>query len=132
MAPPIADLKKARLALVTTAGIVAPGNPDGFKTARNTRWKKYPIDKMESMKDASWDVWHGGYNTIFMHENPNYGVPLDMCREIEREGVFGQIYPYFYGTPGNLALISAMQAIGMEILGDMKAEGIDAALLVST
>jgi glycine reductase len=132
VAPPIASLKDACLALVTNAGVVAQGNPDGFKTMGNTQWRKYSVDKMNSMKDARWDVLHGGYNTVFMHENPNYGVPLDVCREIEKEKAFGKLYPYFYVTPGNMALISAMQAIGREMLRDMQAEGIDGALLVST
>ena len=132
VAPPIANLKDARLALVSTAGVVACGNPDGFKTYGNTQWRKYSFDKMNSMKDASWDVYHGGYNTVFMHENPNYGVPLDGCREIEKEKTFGKLHPFFYSTPGNMALISAMQAISREILRDMKAEGIDGVLLVST
>jgi glycine/betaine/sarcosine/D-proline reductase family selenoprotein B len=111
---------------------VAQGNPDRFKTFGNTKWMKYSIDKMRSMNDGKWDVYHGGYNTVFMHENPNYGVPLDLCRQIETEKVFGNLYPYFYVTPGNLASVSAMQAIGREIMQDMKAEGIDGALLVST
>jgi glycine reductase len=132
VAPPIADLKDACLALVSTAGVVAPGNPDGFKTSGNTQWRKYSIDNMISMKDARWDVWHGGYNTVFMHGNPNYGVPLDVCRQLANEKIFRKLYPYFYTTPGNMALISAMQAISGEILRDMKAEGIDGALLVST
>ncbi|MBI4528484.1 MAG: glycine/betaine/sarcosine/D-proline family reductase selenoprotein B [Deltaproteobacteria bacterium] len=132
VAPPIADLKDACLAIVSTAGVVVPGNPDGFKTNGNTQWKKYSIDKMNCMKDAKWDVLHGGYNTVFMHENPNYGVPLDVCREIEREKIFGKLYPYFYVTPGNGALISAMQAVGNEILRDMRAEGVGGVLLVST
>ena len=132
VAPPIADLKDVCLAIVTTAGVVAPGNPDGFKTHRNTHWRKYSIDKMNSMKDAKWDVSHGGYNTAFMHENPNYGVPLDVCREIEGKGVFGKLYPYFYVTPGNLGVVSAMQAMGREMLEDIKTEGINGVLLVST
>ena len=132
VAPPIANLKDGCVALVSTAGVVPPRNPDGFKTTGNIQWKKYSIDEMQSMKDVAWDVWHGGYNTVFMHENPNYGVPLDACREIEREGVFRKLYPYFYVTPGVGGWVSAMEAIGREILQDMKAEGIDAALLVST
>ncbi len=131
-APPIANLSDACLALVSTSGVVPPGNPDGFKVFRNTQWRKYPIDKLSSMKDAGWDVIHGGYNTVFMHANPNYGVPLDACRELEREGAFARLYPYFYATTGVQALISAMQAVGKEIALDMKAEGVDAALLVST
>ncbi len=132
VAAPISDLKDARLALVTTAGIVAAGNPDSFKTFGNSHWKKYSINKMDTMKAAKWDVRHGGYNTVFMHDNPNYGVPLDVCREIEGAKLFGKLYSHFYATPGNMALISAMQSIGREMASDMKAEGIDGALLVST
>jgi glycine/betaine/sarcosine/D-proline reductase family selenoprotein B len=84
------------------------------------------------MTDAPWDVWHGGYNTVFMHENPNYGVPLDGVRESQRDGSVGKLYPYFYSIPGSFGQISVMQKIGKEILKDMKAQGITGALLVST
>ena len=50
---------------------------------------------MKSMKEAGWDVLHGGYGTTFMLNNPNYGVPLDAARELEKEGAFGRLYPYF-------------------------------------
>jgi glycine reductase len=128
----VSSLKDAYLALVTTAGIVPLGNPCGFTLQRNSRWEKYPIDKLDSMQDARWDVVHGGYNTIFMCNNVNYGIPLDVCRELEREGVFRKLYPYFYSTPGCGGLVSAMQTIGREMVSDMKAEGVDAVLLVST
>lgn len=131
-APRITNLKESCLALATTAGIIRPGNPDGFKGHRNTQWRKYPIDELNSMKDTRWDVLHGGYNNAFMYSNPNYGVPLDVCRELEKEGVFARLYPYFYGTTGVDAMIPVMQAIGKEMVVDMKAEGVDAVILVST
>ena len=132
IAAAIRDLKQARLALVSTAGVVAPGNPDGFKTNGNTQWRKYAVDQIDSMTDAPWDVWHGGYNTVFMHDNPNYGVPLDSCREFEKAGGIGKVHPYFYSIPGSFGQISIMQNIGREILSDMKEEGVSGALLVST
>jgi glycine reductase len=132
VAPPIADLRDAHLALLSTAGVVAPGNPDGFKTNGNTQWKKYSIEQLKSMTDAPWDVWHGGYNTVFMHENPNYGVPLDGVRDTQKEGVVGKLNPFFYSIPGSFGQISVMQTIGKEILKDMNTEGINGALLVST
>jgi glycine reductase len=131
VAPPIADLASACLALATTTGIVPPGNPDGIKAYLNTQWRKYSIEELDSMKDGKWEVNHGGYNNTFMYGNPNYGVPLDASRGLEREGAFGRLYPYFYMTTGNVARISAMQAIGKEMALDMKAEGIDGVLLVS-
>ncbi len=130
--PRVSNLKNACLALVSTSGVVPKGNPDGFKGNRNTQWKKYSIDKLDSMKNGGWEVMHGGYNTQFIKDNPNYAVPLDVFRKLENEGVFGRIYQYFYATTGSGGLISAMQNIGREIVSDMKDAGVSSALLVST
>ncbi len=128
----VASLADARLALVTSSGVSPLGNPDGFKGYQNKKWVKYSIDRLNSMQDADWDAVHGGYNTEFMKRNPNYGVPLDALRELEKEGVIGGIYPYFYATSGCGGLVSDMSRIGKEMFLDMQAEGVDAALLVST
>ena len=130
--PRIADLTKANIALANSTGANPVGNPDRFTVGKNSRWGKYPIGKLNSMKDAQWDFIHSGYNTVFMHENPNYGVPLDVCREMEREGVYAKLYPYFYSTSGGGGTIKDMQNIGSEMARDMKAEGIDGVILVST
>jgi glycine reductase len=132
VAPQITNLARAHVALANTSGVVLKGNPDGFKAYKNTQWRKYSIDKLASMKDAKWDVVHGGHNTAFEQANPNYGVPLDACRELEKEGVFGRLYPFYYVVPGNQGIISVMQGIGREWVGDMKSKKIDAVLLVST
>ncbi len=132
IAPPIANMKDACIALVSTSGVVPEGNPDGFKTFHNDQWRKYNIDKLDSMKDGKWDVVHGGYDNTCMKENPNYGIPLDVCRELEREKVFAMLYPYFYLTPGVVAVAADMKRIGKEIVHDLKAESVDAVLLVST
>ncbi|MBI4319806.1 MAG: glycine/betaine/sarcosine/D-proline family reductase selenoprotein B [Chloroflexi bacterium] len=130
--PRVTNLKAAHLALLSTAGVVPLGNPDRFKANRNTFFRKYSIAGLSSMLDVAWDVMHGGYNTQFMKDNPNFGVPLDICRQFEKEGAFAKLYPYFYSTPGVLALYDDMRAIGIEITQDLKAEGIDAAIMVST
>ncbi len=130
--PRIANLKDTCLALVTTSGVVAQGNSGGLRGYANTQWRKYSIDKLDSMQDASWDVLHGGYNTQFMQQNPNYGVPLDVCRELERERAFARLYPYFYVTPGSRGHISVMHRLGREMFLDLKANGVDAVLLVAT
>jgi glycine reductase len=131
-APRIANLSAACVALVSTSGVVQSGNPDEFRGYQNTKWRKYSIHTLDSMQDTSWDVIHGGYNTEFIRKNPNYGVPLDVCRMLEREGAFGRLYPYFYATPGARGLISVMQVMGREMALDMKSHGVDAALLVAT
>lgn len=132
VAPPIQDISKACLAIVSTAGVVPPGNPDGFRGYQNAKWKKYSLDNLNSMLDQNWDVVHGGYNIQFMKKNPNYGVPLDVCREMEREGIFARLYPYYYVVPGARGLISVMHRIGREMFLDMKAQGVDGVIQVDT
>ncbi len=132
IAPRITNLKDVHLALVTTSGVVPEGNPDKLKASHNTEFGKYSIDKLDSMKDSRWDVIHYGYVTGQMHDNPNYGVPLDVCRELEREGAFARLYPYFYSSPGVGGTVSDMRAIGRRIALDMNAAGMNAAIMVPT
>jgi betaine reductase len=132
VAPSITSITDCNVALATTCGIILPGNPDGFKSFRNTKWRKYFVKELNSMKDTQWEVLHGGYNNSFMFENPNYGVPLDACRDLEEKHMFSKLYPYFYGTTGVNALISVMEQIGNEMAIDMKAKRINGVLLVSS
>ncbi|MBI4526656.1 MAG: glycine/betaine/sarcosine/D-proline family reductase selenoprotein B [Deltaproteobacteria bacterium] len=132
VSPPLKDLQEACLGLITTSGIIPSGNPDGFRGFQNIHWAKYSIEKVDSMSEADWDVVHGGYNTDFMKRNPNYGVPLDVCRQLERERIFGRLDSCFYATPGARGLLSVMHGLGKEMADDMKQRGVDGALLVST
>jgi glycine reductase complex component B subunit gamma len=132
VAPPVENLHRITLALGTTAGIVPRGNPDGFKFYRNNHWRKYSLEKLNSMKEAAWDAVHGGYNTAFMRENPNFGVPLDVCRELEKEGSIAKLHGKLYVTTGVLAQIPDMERVGKEMAEDMTAQGVNGVLLVST
>jgi glycine reductase len=67
-----------------------------------------------------------------MKENPNFGIPLDVSRLMEREGVFAELYPFFYTTSGCNASVPVMQRLGREMVSDMKSERIDGVLMVST
>lgn len=131
-AGPVEDLSRATVALVTTSGVVPWGNPDGFKTFRNTFWRKYGIGELRSMEPGVWEAVHGGYNVATMNKNPLYGVPLDALRDLEAAGVFGRLYPAYYVIPGNQGAPSVMKRVGQEIAADLKENGVAAALLVST
>ncbi len=130
--PPIANLGERCVALVTETGLVPLGNPDGFKSHRNTTWKKYSIDGLDSFQAGKWELRHAGWDVSFNTKNPNYAAPLDVARQLEKEGAFAKLYPYLYSVCGNNGQISVMQRIGKEMAADMKAEGVDIALLVAT
>ena len=128
----VKQVGKAKIALVTTSGVVPWGNPDGFKTFRNTFWRKYPVAELKTMEPGMWEAVHGGYNVANMNANPLYGVPLDALRELQQEGKYEDLYPAYYVIPGNQGSPAAMQRVGQEIAAELKANSVDAALLVST
>jgi len=131
-APPITDIKKAKIALVSTAGVHEAGNPHQFKALANTQWRKYSIQSLNTMQDKEWSVIHGGTSVEYLSQNPNYAVPLDVCREMEKKSAFKELYPYFYGTTGVAATVQAMERVGQEIVADMQTEDVGGALIVST
>ena len=128
----VKDVGKAKIALVTTSGVVPWGNPDGFKSFRNTFWRKYPVAELKTMEPGMWEAVHGGYNVANMNANPLYGVPLDALRELQQEGKYEDLYPAYYVIPGNQGSPAAMQRVGQEIAAELKANSVDAVLLVST
>jgi betaine reductase len=133
-AAPLADAACANLAVICTGGVVPWGNPDGFKTYRNTFWRKYNFAELKSLDSGKWEAVHGGYNVAFMNQNPHYGVPLDALRSLESEGKIGagKLYPAYYVIPGNQGSPAVMRRVGQEIGADLKKEGIDGVLLVAT
>jgi glycine reductase complex component B subunit gamma len=133
-ARPLSTIADRRIAVITTSGVVPWGNPDRFRTYRNTFWRKYNISELKGLESGKWEAVHGGYNTAFMDRNPHYGVPLDALRTLEAEGVIGKgkLYPAYYVIPGNQGAPAVMRRVGQEIAGDLQAEGIDGVLLVAT
>jgi glycine reductase len=131
-AKPLTSLAASKVAIVTTAGVVPAGNPDHFYLRSNTFWKKYDVSKADRMEGGKWSAVHGGYSTSWMTQNPNLGVPLDAMRYWESQGVLGKVAPSFYTIPGVGAEFDHAARVGREIAADLKASGIDGALLVST
>jgi glycine reductase len=133
-ARPLASAKDGNLAVVTTSGVVPYGNPDGFKTYRNTYWRKYNVAELKELEPGKWEAVHGGYNVAFMNKNPHYGVPLDALRALEAEGAIGpgKLYPAYYVVPGNQGSPTVMRRMGKEIAEDLKKDNVEGVLFVST
>ena len=133
-APPLSQVKDRNIAVVTTSGVVPWGNPDKFKTYRNTYWRKYNIAELKELEPGKWEAVHGGYNVAYMNQNPHYGVPLDALRALEAEGVIGagKLYPAYYVIPGNQGSPTVMRRIGQEIAADLKKDNVEGVLFVAT
>ncbi len=130
--PPVPDLGQALVALVTESGLVPSGNPDKLETWNASKWFKYRIAGRQGLERGDWEAWHGGCDTAGTNDDPDRAVPLDACRRLEQDGIIGRLYDHYYVTTGNMANIKMMAKIGSEIARDMKAQGIQAAILTAT
>ena len=132
IAPAIKDLSKARIAFVTTGGIVPVDNPDHIQSASATRWGRYDISGMERLKSGEYKTIHAGFDPAAADADPNVIAPIDALHQLEREGVFGSLHPYFYATVGTGTTEAEAQRMAKEIVPYLKDDNVDGILLVST
>lgn len=131
-APPIADMSSAVIALVTDGGLVPKGNPDGIESGSATRWGRYSVKGLDTLKAENYDVNHGGYDSVFIRQDPNRLVPLDVMRDLEREKVFRVLHDYFYATTGVATTVENARRMGREIAARLKEAGVTGVILTST
>lgn len=131
-AKPIKDIKKAKIAIVTSGGIVPHGNPDHIESSNATRFGAYSIEGMDELSAKDFTTIHGGYDRQFVMENPNLVVPLDVLREMEKAGEFGEIYNTFFTTTGTGTSTGSAAKFGTEIGQKLIDEHVDGVILVST
>ncbi len=131
-AEPIKDIKHAKLAVVTSGGIVPQGNPDHIESSNATKFGFYTLEGMEKMSADDYMTIHGGYDRQFVLQDPNLVVPLDVLRKLEKEGEFGELLNYFGTTTGTGTATGSAAKFGDEIGKRFIEEKVDGVLLVST
>ena len=128
----ISDLSKARIALVTSGGIVPKGNPDRIESSSASKYGTYSIENVDTLSADSYETAHGGYDPVYANQDPNRVLPLDIVREMEKEGVIGSLHDYFYTTVGNGTAVANAKKYAAEIAQKLVADGVDAVILTST
>ncbi len=131
-APPITDLSKATLALVTEAGVVPAGNPAGIEARRASKWAAYPIDGLNDLRCGEFRSVHGGIDTTEIDKDPDRALPLDVMRELEREGKIGNLHGKFYVTVGASAALGPSRRFGREIARELVEAGVQGVILTGT
>jgi len=131
-APPVTDLRRARIALVTTGAIVPRGNPDHLKRCSETRWARYSIVGVQALTPDDYECVHGGFYNEMASHNPNLVVPLDVMRDLQREGVIGELLDTYYVTTGNDQRLADCRRNGREIAADLRSANVNGVLLVAT
>lgn len=132
MPPAVADLPRAKIMLITDGGLVPRGNPDKVHGSAATRWGAYNIKNCDDLKSEDYEISHGGYDPQFVREDPDRLVPLDVMRELEREGAIGKLHEEFFSTSGLANPLSNTRRMGREMAQKAKKLGIDAIILTST
>lgn len=130
-APALKDLKHARIALITSGGIVPQGNPDHIESANASRYGIYDITGLDALPADKFISVHGGYDPVYAMDDPDRVVPLDAMREVEHEGIIGELYNHYYATVGNTTAVSNAKKYAEEIAQDMIKNNVRAAILTS-
>ncbi len=130
--PAVKDLSKARIALCTSGGIVPKGNPDHIESSNALKYGEYDITGVNFLTSATYETAHGGYDPVYANENPNRVLPVDVLRDMEREGIIGKLHNKYYSTVGNGTAVASAKKFAAEYAQKLKADGVDAVIMTST
>lgn len=129
---PVADMSKAKIALVTSGGIVPKGNPDHIESSSASKYGKYDIAGVEDLTADTYETAHGGYDPSYANSDADRVLPVDILREFEKEGKIGALHRYYYATVGNGTAVANAKKYAAEIGKELKNDGVDAVILTST
>lgn len=130
--PPVEVMSKAKIALVTSGGVVPKGNPDHIESSSASKYGEYSIAGLETLTADTHETAHGGYDPVACNQDPNRVLPVDVLRDMEREGVIGGLHDMFYTTVGNGTAVAKAKEYGTEIAMKLQKAGVTAAILTST
>jgi glycine reductase len=130
--PAIKDITKARIALVTSGGIVPKGNPDHIESSNASRYGEYNIEGVTDLLEATYETAHGGYDPVYANVDADRVLPVDILREMENQGKIGKLHEFFYTTVGNGTAVASSKAFAAEFTQKLLSAGVDAVILTST
>lgn len=131
-ADPVADITKAKIALVTSGGIVPKGNPDHIESSSASKYGEYDITGVHDLTDATYETAHGGYDPTYANDDSDRVLPVDVLRDLEAEGKIGSLYHLFYTTTGNGTAVASAKKFAADIATKLRNDGVDAVILTST
>ena len=130
--PPILDMKKAKIALVTSGGIVPKGNPDRIESSSASKYGKYDLTGVNDLTAETYETAHGGYDPTYANIDADRVLPIDVLRDLENEGVIGELHKYFYTTVGNGTSVANAKKFASTFAQELVKDGVQAVILTST
>ena len=130
--PEVKDITKATIALCTSGGIVPKGNPDHIESSNALKYGEYDITGVMELTSDKYETAHGGYDPVYANERPDRVLPVDVLRDLEKEGKIGKLYNKFYSTVGNGTAVASAKKYAAEYAQKLKENGVDAVIMTST
>ena len=90
------------------------------------------ISEYDSMPADKFTTIHGGYDRTYALQDINRVVPLDVMRDLEKEGVIGKLEDYFITTTGTGTSVGNARGFGEDFSKKLLADGVQAVILTST
>lgn len=131
-AGPIPDLSVAEIALITTGGLTPKGNPDRIESTCATKYGIYDISAIDDLTSDAFEAYHGGYSPVYVNKDPDRLLPLDVMRELEREGTIGHVVGYFFSTAGCASDPGTCHHFGREISRALLEAKVSGAIITCT
>jgi len=130
--PAVKDITKAKIALVTSGGIVPKHNPDHIESSSASKYGRYDISSFDKLSEADHETAHGGYDPTYANNEPDRVLPVDVLRDLEKEGKIGELFKYFYTTVGNGTSVANSKQFAQEFSKELLENKVDAVILTST
>ena len=130
--PAIKDMAHAKIALVTSGGIVPKGNPDHIESSSASKYGQYDIEGVMDLTEETYETAHGGYDPVYANQDADRVLPVDIVEEFIKEGKIGSLHKYFYTTVGNGTAVANASKFAKEIGQKLVDDHVDAVILTST
>lgn len=128
----ILDITKTKIALVTSGGIVPKHNPDRLESSSASKYGKYDIAGVMDLTEETYETAHGGYDPVYANLDADRVLPVDVLRDLEKEGLIGELHRYFYTTVGNGTSVANSKKYAAEFTKELIKDGVQAVILTST
>ncbi len=131
---PVADMRSARIAVVSDSGLADPKNKGGLKGRSCNAWVSFNIDEFMAPGKTGNDyvIYHEGYFHAHVLQDRNRMIPYDVLKEFEQEALFGKLHDDYFVTGGNSTVMKWSARMGGEIAEELKSKGVDGVILTST
>ncbi|HYH09544.1 MAG TPA: glycine/sarcosine/betaine reductase selenoprotein B family protein [Thermoanaerobaculia bacterium] len=124
-------LREAKIALVSTAGLVLPGQEPFDDDLKGGDWsfREVPSDAdVHTMRDTHRS---GSFDHSGVQADPNLAFPLDRLRELVAEGTIGSVNQRHFSMMGSITLPQRLcEESAPAVASMLEADGVDAVLLI--